>query len=416
MKFTIVTIGSRGDVQPFLALGKGLQDRGHIVRICAMNIFEDVIVKNGFEYTPMAGNAKELMLRLIGEQVSVTEYFSNLKRLLNPVRKEFLSDIEAACVGSDAILYSILGSVAYHVGEKYNIPCFRIPFCPIDPTGEFPAMTAPRLPLGSLYNRLTFSGGDFLWSNATRSLLNDWRVDMGLKKIKLFEFPYRKMNGKYIPTLYPFSSTLVPKPKEWGDNCYLTGFWILENSENFTPDEKLKKFLDGGPKPLYIGFGSTVGGNFDRILRVVLDSVENTKQRALLSSGWRNLSNVKLPDTVMQIGNIPHEWLFKRVVAVSHHGGAGTTAAGVRAGVPSIIVPFGGDQPFWGDRLYQLGIGTKPIWSKKLNVDNYSNAIRQAVCNQSMKEKAVLIGEQLQRENGVDNAIKILENILSLNK
>ena len=188
MKFTAVTIGSRGDVQPFLALGKGLRDRGHTLRICAMNVFQDVIEQEGFEYAPMAGDAEEVMRRLIGEQVSFVGYFSSLKPLLNPVKEEFLSNIETACTGADAILYSVLGSVAYHVGEKLNIPCFRVPFFPIDPTGEFPAMTAPLLSLGSVYNRLTYLGGDILWSNATRSLLNDWRSDMGLRKIRPFEF------------------------------------------------------------------------------------------------------------------------------------------------------------------------------------------------------------------------------------
>lgn len=413
MKFTVVTIGSRGDVQPFLALGKGLQDRGHRVRICAMNVFQDLIEKAGFEYAPMAGDAREVMRRLIGEQVSSVEYFSSLKYLLNPVREEFLSNIKTACTGSDIILYSLLGSVAYHVGEKLNIPCFRVSFCPIDPTGEFPAMTAPLLPFGSGYNRLTFWGGDILWSNATRSLLNDWRADMGLRKIKLFEFPYRKMNGETIPTLYPFSPILVPKPREWGENCYLTGFWIQENTENWTPDKELEHFLNNGPKPIYIGFGSTVGGNFDRILHVVLESIAKTGQRALLSSGWRNLKGIKLSDNVMQIGNVPHEWLFKRMAAVSHHGGAGTTAAGVRAGVPNIIVPFGGDQPFWGNRLFELGIGTKPIWCKNLTVENYSRAITEAIGNHSMREKAARIGEQLRDEKGVDNAVEIIEKILA---
>ena len=413
MKFTIVTIGSRGDVQPFLALGKGLQDRGHRVRICAMHVFQDVIEEEGFEYAPMAGDAREVMRRLIGEQVSSFEYFSNLKYLLNPVKEEFLSNIETACTGADAILYSLLGSVAYHVGEKLKIPCFRVPFCPVDPTGEFPAMTAPLLPLGRAYNRLTFWGGDLLWSNATRSLLNDWRSEMGLRKIRLFEFPYRRMNGETIPTLYPFSPVLVPKPKEWSKDCYLTGFWIRESTENWAPDEKLANFLSNGTKPIYIGFGSTVGGDFDRILHIVLESIANTGQRALLSSGWRSLKGVKLSDNVMQIGNIPHEWLFKRMAAVSHHGGAGTTAAGVRAGVPSVIVPFGGDQPFWGIRLFELGIGTKPIWTKELTVENYSNAIMEAVGNHRMKEKAAQIGERLRAENGVHTAVEIIEKILA---
>ncbi|EGO2530035.1 glycosyltransferase family 1 protein [Enterococcus faecalis] len=412
MRFTIITIGSRGDVQPFLALSKGLQNKGHQIRICAMSVFKETIEQEGFEYAPMAGDAKEIMLRLIGEQVSPAEYFNSLPDLLNPVKEEFLSNIENACQGVDAIIYSTLGSVAYHVAERLGIPCFRAFFAPLDPTTEFPAMTAPSLFLGGWYNRLTFKGGDILWSRATRSLLNDWRSQMGLRKIKPFEFPYRHMNGKLIPTLYAYSTILAPKPKEYGEHQYLTGFWIKETEHNWSPDKKLLHFLNAGNKPIYIGFGSTVGGNFDRILRVILESVKISGQRALLSAGWRNLDGIDLPDNIMQVGNVPHEWLFPQMLAVSHHGGAGTTAAGVRAGVPSIIVPFGGDQPYWGDRVYKLGIGTKPIWCKKLTVENYTKAIMEVVNNNEMKSRATSIGIKLKNENGVDNAVKIIEKTL----
>ncbi len=414
MRFCLITIGSRGDVQPLIALGKGLQRKGHSVHICAMDKFKELIKSEGFEYAPMAGSAELLMEKLIGEQVSFAEYFRNLKGLLEPVKEQFLTDIENACRNADCVLYTTLGSVAYHACEKYKVPCFRAFFCPLDPTGEFPAMTAPRLPLGKVYNRITFKGGDILWSNATRALLNDWRAEMGLPKIKPYQFPYREMNGKPIPTLYAYSPTLSPKPEEWGDDCHLTGFWVEKIPKEWEPDRELKEFLEGGEKPVYIGFGSTVGGNFDRILDVILESLKRTKQRALLSAGWRNIGERKLPKNVLLIGNVPHEWLFRQVKAVSHHGGAGTTAAGIRAGVPSVIVPFGGDQPFWGDRVYKLGIGTKPIWCKKLTADNYSEALNTAISDEAMQRRAAEYGKKLRDEDGVANAVSIIENYLGL--
>ncbi len=414
MKICFITIGSRGDVQPFIGLGKGLQRKGHSVRICAMDIFRNLIESEGFEYAPMAGSAELIMEKLIGEQVSFAEYFKNLRGLLEPIKNEFLADIEDACRNSDCVLYTTLGSVAYHACEKYKVPCFRTFFCPLDPTGEFPAMTAPRLALGRIYNRMTFKGGDLLWSNATRTLLNDWREEMGLPKIKLFQFPYREMNGKPIPTLYAYSPIIAPKPKEWNNNHYLTGFWINETAKEWEPDQRLKTFLDDGEKPIYIGFGSTVGGNFDKILDIVLESVKKTKQRALLSAGWRNIDGRSLPEYVQLIGSVPHEWLFRQVKAVSHHGGAGTTAAGIRAGVPSVIVPFGGDQPYWGDCVYKLGIGTKPISCKKLTVENYSRALNTAVSDESMQNRAAEYGKKLRDETGTANAINIIEKYLSL--
>ncbi|MEA4890388.1 MAG: glycosyltransferase [Clostridiaceae bacterium] len=414
MRFSFITIGSRGDVQPFIALGKGLQRKGHSVQICAMNVFQDYIESEGFKYAFMAGSAELVMEKLIGEQVSFVKYFKNLKGLLEPIKSEFLTDIENACKDADCVLYSTLGSVAYHVCEKFKIPCFRVFFCPLDPTGEFPAMTAPRLPLGKIYNRFTFKSGDLLWSHATRTLLNDWRTAMGLAPIKRFQFPYREIGGKLIPTLYAYSPTLAPKPKEWDDCRYVTGFWIQDIFSNWEPQQELIKFLQSGEKPVYIGFGSTVGGDFNRMLDVVLESLQRTKQRALLSAGWRHIGNRELPANVMLIDNVPHEWLFRQVKAVSHHGGAGTTAAGIRAGVPSVIVPFGGDQPYWGDRVYQLGIGTKPIWCKKLTAERYAQAINIAVSDEEMQKRAAAFGKKLRDEDGVAKAIAVIENNLGL--
>jgi len=415
MKFVIIAIGSRGDVQPFLALGKGLKEKGHHIRICAMDVFQKNIEQEGFEYAYMAGDARKIMLRLIGNRVTPLEYFGSLPDLLNPVKTEFLKNIEEACQGMDAVLYSTLGSVAYHVGEKLGLPCFRCFFAPQDPTVEFPAMTAPTLLYGGWYNKLTYKCGDILWSHATRRLLNSWRTQMGLRKIKPFEFPYRKMNGKPIPTLYAYSHILAPKPKDYGEHQYVTGFWIKEMNQDWTPDEKLQQFLDRGTKPIYIGFGSTVGGNFNRTLKIIFESLKKTGQRAVLSAGWRNLDGIDLPTNVMEIGNVPHEWLFPQMLAVSHHGGAGTTAAGVRAGVPGIIVPFGGDQLYWGDRVYQMGIGTKPIWCNELSVENYTKAIQDVVDNQQMKDRASIVGAMLRSENGTANAIAVIENELNIN-
>ncbi|HEX2945239.1 MAG TPA: glycosyltransferase [Clostridia bacterium] len=412
MKFGLITIGSQGDVEPFIALGNKLRSRGHQVRITTFRKFEQYIVSEGFEYSPLAGDAVEVIRLLIGEHVSSFEYFRNLEKLLDPVKKEFLSDIEYACTGVDVVLYSLLGSVAWHVLEKKNIPCFRVSFCPIDPTGEFPAMSAPDLPLGSLYNRFTFACGDLLWANFTRRMLNSWRKEMGLKEIQALRFPYRSMHGRPLPTLYAYSTLVAPKPREWDENKYVTGYWIRGIKDNWKPDKELTNFLNEGPKPVYIGFGSAVGGSFEQAFDIVMQSLKLTKVRAVLSSGWGNLKGYNLPDSVLQIGNVPHEWLFRNVSAVIHHGGAGTTAAGLRAGVPTIIVPFGGDQPYWGNCIDKLGVGPKPILRRQLNVERLSDAITGACNNPGMIAAADKLGQQLRREDGAENAVSIMERIV----
>ncbi|WP_167955585.1 glycosyltransferase [Anaerosporobacter faecicola] len=411
MKIGIVTIGSRGDVQPYLALSQELMRRGHSLRIITFRNFQSWIQEEGIEYYPIPGDAKDVMRLLIGEQVSSGEYFKNLDKLLIPIKKEFLAELENACKDMDLLIYSTLGSITWHIADKYHIPCIRAFFCPLDPTGEFPTMTAPILPLGKLYNRFTFKCGDLLWSSATRRLLNDWRVENGLRPIQKFEFPYRYLHGQEIPTLYAYSTFLSPKPAEYDSNKYLTGFWIKSLEAEWEADPSLVEFLNKGEKPIYIGFGSTVGGSYDEALRIVLESLINVGQRAILSSGWGDLSGSNLPDTVFQINNVPHEWLFQHVSAVVHHGGAGTTAAGLRAGVPTIIIPFGGDQPFWGQCVYRLGVGPKPILRKHLTVKNLTKALREVINNDEIKKNAKALGVQLRNENGVKNAADMIDSI-----
>lgn len=293
-----------------------------------------------------------------------------------------------------------------------KLPLFRVAFCPLDPTKEFPAMTAPYLGGFGLYNRFTFWMGDRLWSHATRKLCNDWREELGLERVPFGQFPYRKLHGKEIPTLYAYSSLISPKPKEYKEYHHLTGFWINELEEEYVPDKGLQEFLDKGEKPIYIGFGSIVGKDFKKLFDIVMESLRITGKRAILSSGWGSLEGVDVPDTVYQIKSVPHEWLFTKVAAVIHHGGAGTTAAGVRAGIPSVIVPFGGDQPFWGRQLHKMNIGTKPILRKHLTVKRLSDAIMEVTTNQEMIAEAKLVGQKLREENGAQNAVSVIEREL----
>lgn len=272
-------------------------------------------------------------------------------------------------------------------------------------------MTAPYIPGLEWYNRFTFWMGDRLWSYVTRKLCNDWRVELGLEKILFGRFPYRKIHGKPTPTLYAYSSIISPKPKEYKEYHHLTGFWINELEGDYIPEQGLQDFLNQDDKPIYIGFGSIVGKDFKKLYDIVMESLRITGKRAILSSGWGNLEGVDVPDTVYQIKSVPHEWLFTKVATVVHHGGAGTTAAGVRAGVPSVIVPFGGDQPFWGRQLHKMNIGTKPILRKHLTVKRLSDAIIEVTTNQEMIAEAKLVGQKLRKENGVQNAVSVIERV-----
>jgi sterol 3beta-glucosyltransferase len=267
----------------------------------------------------------------------------------------------------------------------------------------------PAFPLGRWYNRLTYSLSDAGFSLFTGKELNGWRSSLGLKTWN--GHSYHNMNGKPVETLYAYSRFLAPKPKEWGEHLHVTGFWPL-GEEAFTPDnEGLLRFLNEGEKPIYIGFGSMVGGSFEEMLHITLESLKSTGQRAILSSGWRKLTSDHLPPNVYSVDFVPHSWLFPRVKAVVHHGGAGTTAGGLRAGKPTFIVYFGGDQPYWGSRVYESGAGPEPVARRKLTISLMTERLKQLE-NGKMHENAEHLAAQLLNEDGCGCACDIIENYL----
>lgn len=407
MNITAVTIGSTGDVLPFLALGQALGARGHHLKIATFPRFQSLVEAHGLSFAPIHGDEDRMMALLIGDGVTGMAYLRGLSTVLNQNKAEILADVCDACRSADLILYTLLGSLAYHVAESWKIPCMRVLFCPLDRTGDAPIPGMPALPLGRWYNRLSYSLSDIGFSFFTRRELNDWRVSLGLKKWG--GRSYHAIFGKPVETLYAYSPSLAPKPAEWGEHLHVTGFWRLNEEAPAPADEGLLRFLEGGDEPLYIGFGSMVGGSFEEMRRMILESLRTTGQRAILASGWRKLSADHLPPNVYCVGSIPHGWLFPRVRAVVHHGGAGTTAAGLHAGKPTLIIHFGGDQPFWGSRIDACGAGPKPIPRKKLTAALLTERLRQLE-DEQMHRSAESLAGRLAEEDGCRRACDIIEN------
>ncbi len=409
MNVVAVTIGSTGDIQPFLALGCVLSKAGHKLTIVTFPRFQALIEKRGFSFAPIHGDEDLMMKLLIGDGVTGMAYMKGLSALLNKNKDEILDDVYNACRSADLILYTILGSLAYHVAESLKIPCMRTIFCPMDKTGDYPIPGMKDWPLGRWYNRLTYSLSDIGFSLFTKQELNAWRISLGLGKWN--GRSYHEMLGKPVETLYAYSGCLAPKPKVWGEHLHITGFWTLNDEAVASADEGLVRFLKDGDKPIYIGFGSMVGGSFEEMQHIILESLKNTGQRAILSSGWRKFSDDKLPPNVYCVDFVPHGWLFPRVKAVVHHGGAGTTAAGLLAGKPTLIIHFGGDQPFWGRQVYLSGAGPKPIARKKLTLSLLTERLRQLE-DEQMQKTARQLAKQLSAEDGCQRACDIIEHYL----
>ncbi len=215
------------------------------------------------------------------------------------------------------------------------------------------------------------------------------------------------------PILYGYSPSVIPKPPDWGDNVHVTGYWFLDTDDDWTPPPDLLAFLEAGPPPVYVGFGSMSSRNPEETGRIVLDALERSGQRAVVLAGWGGLQMTNVPDTVFRLESVPFSWLFPRVSAVVHHGGAGTTSAGLKAGVPSIIVPFFGDQPFWGKHVAELGAGPTPIPRRKLTAARLADAIHQAVTDRTMRTSAADLGARIHAEDGVTEAVSVIQRFES---
>jgi sterol 3beta-glucosyltransferase len=292
-----------------------------------------------------------------------------------------------------------------------KIPLIRTHLVPVTPTSTFPSVGIPQtLPnLGGAFNLLSWQLVlQMLWMGVGPVFDKARKKVLGLPGSS-FNETYRPRSSKDCPIFYGFSPSVIPAPADWNEDIHVTGYWFLDPTEEWTPPPPLLDFLQAGPAPVYIGFGSMSSRNPEETADLVINALKKTGQRALLFSGWGGLQKEDLPDSVLMIEATPHAWLFPRVSAVVHHGGAGTTAAGLRAGVPSIVIPFNFDQPFWGQRVHQLGVGPKPIPRSKLTVDRLVQAIQETVTDKCMRQRAAELGSKIRADDGIANAVGIIE-------
>jgi UDP:flavonoid glycosyltransferase YjiC (YdhE family) len=418
MRIAIITLGSRGDIQPYIALGQGLKEAGHMVRLLAWQDFEELTTSHGLEFGLIRGNAQEM----VGESKEFSELLEqgNFVKIIMLIAKEtqhmaieLLEDGLVACRGMDLIITGLTGIfISIPLAEKLKIPLLQTGLIPFAPTRAFPSIVLPQtLPtLGGAFNygsqqlvrQLTWPGMQAVFNQARKKVL-------GLPPGSYFK-PFYSERSKGLPMLHGFSPSVVPRPADWGTGQYVTGYWFLDQAEDWSPPAALLDFLQAGPAPVYIGFGSMSSRKPEETADLVLKALQQAGQRALLFSGWGGLQKTDLPDSVLMIDSTPHSWLFPRCAAVVHHGGAGTTAAGLRAGVPSVVVPFFGDQPFWGRRVHDLGVGPAPIPRSKLNIDRLAQAINEAVTDPGMRQRAAALGVKIRAEDGVANAVGIIQN------
>lgn len=418
LTITIIAPGSRGDVQPYVALGVGLKDAGHTVRILTAQDFHDLVTMYGLEFRDMGGN----MQAVAQEMQSLLEQGNFLKILasMGKTAEQLVSQVSrsgmTACQDADLIIAGPGGLfVGAALAEKLDIPFIQAFYFPFTPTREFPNALAPLPPLRlpGIINRLSHHlAQQMLWQNY-RAADNKARRDILQIPPAPFWGPFAKLRQQKQPVLYGYSPQVLPPPTDWEDFIHVTGYWFLPSPPQWTPPADLVRFLEAGPPPVYVGFGSMVNRDPQETTRLVVEALARAGQRGVLSAGWGGLQREALPETVLMIDAVPFNWLFPQMAAVVHHGGAGTTSIGLWAGVPSIITPFMGDQPFWGRRVYELGVGPQPIPRRRLTTERLTAAIERAISDAAMRERAVRLGERIRTEDGITQAVEIIERRFS---
>ncbi|KAL8673559.1 MAG: hypothetical protein Q9168_002048, partial [Polycauliona sp. 1 TL-2023] len=414
LRVTCLTIGSRGDVQPYIALCKGLLDEGHKPRIATHREFEPWVRKHGIDFAPVEGDPAELMRICVENGMFTYSFLREASLKFRGWIDELLSSAWTACQDSDILIESPSAMAGIHIAEALGIPYFRAFTMPWTRTRAYPhAFAVPDHKMGGAYNYITYVMFDNVFWKAIAGQVNRWRK----KELDLRSTNLDKLQPNKVPFLYNFSPSVVVPPLDYSDWIRVTGYWFLDEASNWTPPENLSAFIAqaraDGKKIVYIGFGSIVVSDPAALTKTVVESVLKADVRCILSKGWSDRlgaqdasqPEVPLPPEILQITSAPHDWLFKQIDAATHHGGAGTTGASLRAGVPTIVKPFFGDQFFFGSRIEDLGVG---IYMKKLNVSVFSRALWEATHSERMIIKAKVLGEKIRKETGVNNAIQAI--------
>lgn len=404
MRPLLIAVGSRGDVQPYVALACGLLAAGHRPLLAAPRRFEPMIAARGVEFAPLDDEMLTLGDAVKGQGVRAA---ITAARSVTPMLRRLLDDQAALAARPefDLVVYHPKSLGGPHVAEKLGVPALAGLLLPLYlPTSAFPAPILPvRVP--SPLNRASW-----LITSAIeapyRKTVRTWRREkLGLTN------PYRSTASliRQGGVLHAWSPHLLPAPADWPAEARPTGFWTLPLDDAWSPPEPLARFLADGDPPVYVGFGSSYGGDASALTATVLEAVRMTGRRAVLATGWGALRPGHQADNILVIEEAPHDWLLPRMAVAVHHGGVGTVAAALRAGVPQVVRPFLGDQPFWAARLHRLGVAPPPL-PGRLRPERLAAAITAAA---DLTPAARSLAGRLTDEHGVTAAIDRLEKLLN---
>ncbi len=414
MRVLITTAGSTGDVAPYTGVGARLRDAGHQVTVAAHESFADTVAGAGLELLPIPGDARAVQASALGRELhrrgTGVSGLVGLARLAGRYVWELAEGMLAVAErGADVLLLSTTtAAFGYQVAQALGVPSMGLFLQPVDSTGEFPPVMAGTRRLGRAGNRtaaaLTRMLARRVYDRPSRYL----RARLGLPPMSLSDLD-RRQRAEGWPILHGFSPAVVPRPADWRPGLDVVGYWWPARPADWQPSAELVEFLAAGPPPVYVGFGSMAGGGARRLSALAVGALRRAGVRAVVQAGWAGLAATG--DDVITIGPVPHDWLFPRMAAVVHHAGASTTAAGLRAGVPSVAVPMIADQGFWSARLTGLGVGPPAIPIRRLTEHRLAAAVAAAVRAPGYRDRAGRIAARLAIEDGAGAVAAAVGNL-----
>ncbi|MFI6072505.1 glycosyltransferase [Actinoplanes sp. NPDC051343] len=415
VRVLIVTSGSMGDVAPYTGLGNRLREAGHEVTVATHEPFRAAITATDLQFHPIPGDMREILPNARGQDgVSSGTGPRALTRLLK-IAGPLVSSLGAGMAGAvsavrpDAVLLStVVAPLGYQIADAFDVPWAGVFLQPVHPTRDFGSVLVGGRNFGPWGNlalgRLVDLSARPLYAGPIRAL----RRDLGLPPASMRAL--QAWQQSRYPTFHGFSPSVVSRPADWPAPLRVTGYWWPARPHAWSPPPALTTFLAAGPRPVFIGFGSMAPGHGARLGRPIMTAIRQAGVRAVVQAGWSGL-DVGASDDVITVGELPHDWLFGEVAAVVHHAGAGTTAAGLRAGVPAVGVPVLADQPFWARRLTDLGTAPGPLPLSSLTADRLAAALRAVTTNPHYAARAAAMAARLAAEDGAQPIIDWLAEL-----
>jgi UDP:flavonoid glycosyltransferase YjiC (YdhE family) len=423
VRVTIIAIGTRGDVQPYVALGAGLQGAGHDVRFATHPRFEPLVRRSGLDFAPVAegdlsrGLETDSGRRWVETTSRRRPGWIGFLRDGASVAQRRLADCRRACDDAEAIVASMWGTlIGFQLAEVLRVPLVRAYLTPLGfhTPDNGTARRLPREAARRLGAARQVAIRQLLWQPARPWANAARRAVLGLPALPLNE-PFGSLDRRGVPLLYGYSRAVIPRLLDEPEWLHVTGHWFADTAEDWEAPPRLADFLAAGPAPVFVSFGTRDGDDRDPVATTatVIHALARAGKRAVLARSQHAMRGIDLPDDIIAFDFVPHSWIYPRVAAAVHHGGAGSTAAALRAGLPSVVVPFYADQPFWARQVHRLGAAPRPIPRRRLSADRLADALRVATADATMRRRAQDVGRAIQAEDGVARAVEAFERLVA---